>query len=254
MFRNIQERLIVGWGLVFIGTLTAVFLYQVGESIIGPSDEFFLSDSDRKKVPFEVFKYSLFTVAIGAISVIYKYYIDELETRRAARSEHAEETRKFRADIIEIYSGFKSIRREIIARSNFVEGQKIDISVDQFFKLYSVFNSLQHRVETLEWRLDMTQKFLGDDQDAVINYIRVIEKFTGSVGRDARAFNYLSPQSNITINPGNDLFKFLQRNVSERRAEKNRNLIQSKVNREFFSVMYELRSVLHTRVRQFDKE
>ena len=247
MFRKIEVRLIVGWCLIFVGFLLAMFVYGFGEAP-KPEDAYFqLTDIDRKKLPWEVFKYALFTVAIGAISVVYKYYLDAVEKSRIQRIEHAEDTRTLRAEIIEIYSGFKAVRREVRARAKFELGQPIEILCVDFFEQYSKFNALQHLVEALEWRLAMAQDFLGDDQSRVVELVKKIENFTGSVGEEARKFDTFSIGNIITIHPGSDLFEFFQKNISARRG------IQSVVNKEFFAVTSELRKILHLRVRRLDE-
>ena len=186
-----------------------------------------------------MFKYSLFAVAAGSISILYKYYSDSLERSKQELARHKAETHALRAEIIEIYTTFKSIRRELRYRGDYTENKPLIIMKKDYFALRSKFNDMQHRVEALKWRLDLSWDFLGSDQSEVLRLIKVIDKYTSSIGKDASLFNNLDDEKLIEIESDAQIFGFFQRNLQG-----------SPVAVGFFEPMHHIRTILRSRAEK----
>jgi hypothetical protein len=242
MFDLSDIRVTVGWLMVILGAAVAAALYFPTSAADAGLTH--LSAADRQRVPFEIFKYALITVGLGAVSLLWKVHVEKAakERDRVARDEDL--TRQFRDEIIEIYSGFKAVRREIRARSDYRAAAPVRILREDLFELYSLFNAWQHRLEAVEWRLYMAQPFLGTDQEEVHVLVRLAERYLGGVGRDARQFDKLNPDEVVTIDPGGPLHSFVQPNRYDDESPLN------EVNALFFDPMWRLRTLLHRRVHR----
>jgi hypothetical protein len=220
-------RVVVGVLLVIAGLLGAWRLFPL------------LSDS--YKLPDKLFDYALFTVALGSIAVLYKLYTDKLDKARAAAAQAETDLRAFSDEIIALYTGFKSVRREVRAQSDYAPGQPITLPQKAFDAQYSRLNGFQHRLEQLDWRLRLTQRFLGQDQDRILAWVQTCEGYTDAVVTDVNKVT--RDDGHVTIPEGNALFGFFQPNHTDRHGGP-----QAEVNKKFFYPMKCIRDALRARV------
>lgn len=223
-------RLVVGWGLVIIGLTSAAVLYT--------------KLPEPEKVIADLFDYALFTVALGAVSVLYKLYTDGLDKARADAAEADQNLRDFSTEIIQLYTGFKAVRREIWTHSSFRGGEPVTLDAAVFWDQFTRLVELHHRMEELDWRFRLSQPFLGDDQDDIHGWVQTCEKFTDEALRASRHV-IRNDDGTVTVPEGNALFDFLQYNV--RGSDKGP---ASRVAKEFFQPMSRIRRRLRDRVNE----
>jgi len=201
-------------------------------------------------VPFELFKYALFSVAFGAITIIYKWISDKIQDNRLEKQEFTDNVKLMREEAIAIHVGLKAFRRELRARGEFVPKKFLKISKKDFFELFSEFNKVQHRLESLLWRMKLIETDLGTSADKVTKELRKVEKFTDKLLNASSLFDNLNFEKPIVLKAPNDLFHFIQPATSE-------NLKQTdgfyQTDENLFQPMEKVRSILKKRTFELQK-
>ncbi|MEM8793806.1 MAG: hypothetical protein AAGE80_19500 [Pseudomonadota bacterium] len=162
--------------------MTAAYTYGV---FTGPEGVFVIEEAKQKDVPWEVFKYALFTITIGAVALLYQQFATHLEKQRETRLRNAEETTRFRNEVIEIFTGLKGFRRKLRFHCRIKPGEGMWVDRTRFEAIYEEFIDLQHRVEALDWRLDLPLDFLGEDQKQVRDAVGALERYTNALVHEA---------------------------------------------------------------------
>jgi hypothetical protein len=235
--KKVDPRLVVGAVLVLFGLGSAAFISDIFDR--SSSISLSLNDEQEEQIPWELFKYSLFAVVAGSMSVLYKYFSDSLEKSKQELARFEAETQELRTEVIEIYTSFKSVRREIRCRGDYDEGKPLIIMKTDYFALMSKFNDMQHRIEALKWRLDLSWDFLGIDQCEVLRLIKIIDTYTSSIGEDEPLFNNLDDEKVLEIKSHARIFTFFQGNSKG-----------SPVALGFFDPMQDIRNLLKTRAEK----
>ena len=242
---NIFEdvRFWIGLALMGGGTIAASYFHPVA-----------MAHPQPPNLAKTFFEYALFTVAIGALSVLFKLYVDKTEAWKKAREsaaaalrdrrlQEAGDLRDFRSEVIENYTGMKAFRRGILIHGNTDLAGEIRVPRDAFLALVSAFNDDQHRLESIEWRMHLDHRFLRGDEDRVRAVLAEIRAFTHEVIEDCKTFDAIG-EGPVTLSSG-ALWEFLQPNRMEG-DEGGPNT----VNTRFFKPHYELRSLLFARIHK----
>ena len=235
-----DRRYLVGAGLVVLGLVICTLSYG------GLSESYKIAD--------KFFNWGFFTVFLGGIGMLYARYADWLrarvETHRKARSEERKrltqernDTRAFSEEIIALYTGFKSVRRELQLHGGFTPGAPLTLPEARFFEEFTRLNGFQERLEALDWRVQMIQPFLGGDQAAIAREIETCEEFTDAAVKDARDV-IRNGDGTVTIEAKGKLFAFLQNNDGGNGADRP----PAAVNTGFFLPMKRIRDMLRERV------
>lgn len=242
---NILEdvRFWIGLALMGGGTIAASYFYPVAKA--HPSNPNFAET---------FFDYALFTVAIGALSVLFKLYVDKTEAWKKAREsavaaardrrlQEARDLREFRGEIIENYTAMKAFRRGILIRGNVDLAGEISVPREAFFDLVSAFNDEQHRLESIEWRMHLDHRFLRGDEERVREILAGIRGYTHEVIDACKPFDAIG-EGPVAVTSG-PLWDFLQPNLMEEDDGG-----PNTVNTRFFKPHYELRTLLFARIHQ----
>ena len=245
MFADV--RFWIGFGLMSGGTIAASYFYPVARA--HPRQPNFAET---------FFEYALFTVAIGALSVLYKLYIDKTEAwkkaqtdaaaaRRDRRNQEARDLREFRSEIIENYTAMKAFRRGVHLYGSTNADGTIVVPRRHFLELVGAFNAAQHQLESIDWRMHLDHRFLQGDEATVRAHLKDIRAYTHAVIDDCIGFDGLE-DGPVEISSGT-LWDFLQRNRTEADEDG-----PNDVNVRFFKPHHDLRRVLFQRIHHRESD
>ena len=228
-----RVQILVGTGIMVFGIVLAFYIYGVFTDPEMAGKRFTLSNKDKEKVPLEVFKYALFTIAAGAGVFLYKFITDHQENRRKKIELEIENTKQFRSDIIEIFTDLKCARRLFRSSATFGQTKMVNIHLDEFNRIYADFARAQSRIEALQWRLEDTESFLGDSQNSLREQIDLLETYTNKIVHEADFLSKKSTEGIVSFKKNSTMYGFLQAAQSD-----------NNVKLHFFEPMREARKIL----------
>lgn len=237
--------IIFGVLMVFVGLILALYTYGVFQTAGGDAEIFIMSSQDKKKIPFELFKYSLFVIGFGAVTFVFQTVSTNISKSRERRLESAEATQDLRNQMLEVFGALKNSRRKF--RLNIEKYSQTEVSIDkqQFYEIYSEFLEAVKSLESLLWQLAVPLDFLGKEQEKLRSHIDTIEKFMDGIIKEIDLIDRRVSVDKVIFYQKDNFYTL----VSATGKGKNEEL-----QLRFFSAMTAARSILKMQVISYSKK